>query len=96
MLGGRFGSSASRRFRGHYNRRVVFSAEPEGGDSVCRQLMTQPGIGARAHSYRLVTFDTGFFALGWSSTNAPFHVVNYECGALKREAPYPVSYVSRD
>jgi uncharacterized protein len=49
--------------------RVVFATEPGRLESAWRQLMTQAGVGpsswtdaafAEAHSYSLVTFDTGF------------------------------------
>ena len=54
------------------DRRLVFATEPNGVESTWRQLMTQAGVGpsswtdaylaafAEAHSYSLVTFDTGF------------------------------------
>src|ERR1017187_235214 len=54
------------------DRRLVFATEPDLVESTWRQFMTQPGIGpsswtdaylaafAEAHSYSLVTFDTGF------------------------------------
>ena len=54
------------------DRRSVFAIEPDGVESAWRQLMTQAGVGpsswtdaylaafAEAHSYALVTFDTGF------------------------------------
>jgi toxin-antitoxin system PIN domain toxin len=54
------------------DRRSVFATEPDDIESAWRQLMTETGIGpsswtdaylaafAEAHSYSLVTFDTGF------------------------------------
>ena len=54
------------------DRRSVFAAEPDRVESAWRLLMTQAGVGpsswtdaylaafAEAHSYSLVTFDTGF------------------------------------
>jgi toxin-antitoxin system PIN domain toxin len=54
------------------DRRLVFATEPDGVESAWRQLMTKGGVGpsswtdaylagfAEAHSYTLVTFDTGF------------------------------------
>ena len=54
------------------DRRSVFAIEPNGVESAWRQLMTQAGVGpsswtdaylaafAEAHSFTLVTFDTGF------------------------------------
>jgi hypothetical protein len=54
------------------DRRLVFATEPDRIESAWRKLMTQPGVGpsswtdaylgafAKAHSYSLVTFDTGF------------------------------------
>ena len=54
------------------DRRSVFAIEPDGIEAAWRQLMTQAGVGpsswtdaylaafAEAHSYSLVTFDTGF------------------------------------
>ena len=54
------------------DRRLVFATEPDRVESAWRQLMTQAGVGpsswtdaylaafAEAHSYSLVTFDTGF------------------------------------
>jgi toxin-antitoxin system PIN domain toxin len=54
------------------DRRLVFATEPDRIESTWRQLMVQAGVGpsswtdaylaafAEAHSYSLVTFDTGF------------------------------------
>jgi predicted nucleic acid-binding protein len=54
------------------DRRSVFAIEPDGVESAWRRLMTQAGVGpsswtdaylaafAEAHSFTLVTFDTGF------------------------------------
>ena len=54
------------------DRRLVFASEPERIESAWRGFMTQPAVGpsswtdaylaafAEAHSYSLVTFDTGF------------------------------------
>ena len=54
------------------DRRLVFAAEPDGVESSWRELMTRAGVGpsswtdaylaafAQAHSYALVTFDSGF------------------------------------
>ena len=54
------------------DRRSVIAVEPDGVESAWRQLMTQAGVGpsswtdaclaafAEAHSFTLVTFDTGF------------------------------------
>ena len=54
------------------DRRLVFATEPDRVESAWRQLMTQAGVGpsswtdaylaafAEAHSYSLVTFDSGF------------------------------------
>jgi uncharacterized protein len=54
------------------DRRSVFAVEPDGVEPAWRQLMTQSGVGpsswtdaylaafAEAHSFALVTFDTGF------------------------------------
>ena len=54
------------------DRRVVFATEPDRVESAWRRLMTRAGVGpsswtdaylaafAEAHSYSLVTFDTGF------------------------------------
>ena len=54
------------------DRRVVFADEPDGVEPTWRQIMTRAGVGpsswtdaylaafAQAHSYSLVTFDTGF------------------------------------
>ena len=54
------------------DRRLVFATEPDRIEPTWRQLMTQAGVGpsswtdaylaafAEAHSYSLVTFDTGF------------------------------------
>ena len=56
----------------HADRRLVFANEPNGVEFAWRQLMTQARVGpsswtdaylaafAEAHSYALVTFDTGF------------------------------------
>jgi toxin-antitoxin system PIN domain toxin len=61
------------------DRRLVFATEPEGVESAWCQLMTQAGVGpsswtdaylaafAGAHSYSLVTFDTGFKR--WAALN---------------------------
>ena len=54
------------------DRRLVFAIEPDGVDSIWRQLMTRPGVGpsswtdaylaafAQTREYLLVTFDTAF------------------------------------
>ena len=56
----------------HADWRSVFAIEPDGVESAWRRLMTQSGVGpsswtdaylaafAEAHSFTLVTFDTGF------------------------------------
>ena len=54
------------------DRRLLFAVEPDGVESLWRQAVMQPGVGpsswtdayltafVQAHSYLLVTFDSGF------------------------------------